>query len=309
MHRQAYINKKFLTLGSSSIYNQTVHKHTVDELKKDLFGAGDLTCKLLGKQKEKIIEAEIKSKAEGVLAGMSELKWFLKKNNIIVLENLKDGTEIQKGDIVIKMQGKAKNILQTERVGLNLLQRMSGIATLTKQNVVKISEDILLAGTRKTLWGLLDKKAIVIGGGAAHRLGLWHAILIKENHLKLSDHQTILEKAWYAKKRGAFIEIEVESNEEATKCAKTIQELYNKKPQEKPVVMMLDNFADREVEKTAAEVKKIEPKILIEISGGINPDNLEKYGKLKNVDIISCGFLTHSAIAIDMSLSLKTNLQ
>ena len=304
MLKQAYINSKFLTLGRSTIYNQTAHKHTMDELKKDLFASGDLTVKLLGKNKEKIVEAEIKAKANGILAGIKELKWFLKKNKITVLENKKDGEKIQKGNIVIKMKGKAKNILKTERVGLNLIQRMSGIATLTNQNISKISENILLAGTRKTLWGLLDKKAIVTGGGTAHRLGLWHAILIKENHLKLSDHQTILEKAWYAKKRGAFIEIEVESHEEAIKCAEIIKNLFEKKPQTKPVVMMLDNFSVEEIEKTATEIKKIEPKIFIETSGGINQDNLAEYGKLKNIDVISCGFLTHSAIALDMSLKI-----
>lgn len=306
MLKQAYINSKFLTLGRSTIYNSTVHKHTTDELKKDLFGTGDLTAKLLGKNKEKTIEAEIKAKTDGILAGMEELKWFLKKNKIIILENKKDGEEMKNGEIVIKLKGKAKNILKTERVGLNLLQRMSGIATLTKQNVAKIPKDILLAGTRKTLWGLLDKKAIVSGGGAAHRLGLWHAILIKENHLKLSDHETILEKAWFTKKRGAFLEIEVESHEEAIKCTEIIKKLFEKKTQKKPVVMMLDNFSVAEIKKTATEIKKLEPQIFIEISGGINQDNLAEYGKLKNINIISCGFLTHSAIALDLSLNIIT---
>jgi len=305
MLKQVYINKKFLTLGRSTIYNQTVHKHTMDELKKDLFGIGDLTVKLLGKNREKVIEAEIKAKADGLLAGIEEAKWFLKKNKIIVLDYKKDGDKITQGDVVISLKGKAKNILKTERVVLNLLQRMSGIASLTNQNTPKISENILLAGTRKTLWGLLDKKAIVVGGGAAHRLGLWHTILIKENHLKLTDHKEILEKAWYAKKRGAFIEIEVESHAEAVKCAEIIKELFARKPQKKPVVIMLDNFQPAEIEKTAAEIKKIESQIFIEISGGINQDNLAEFGKLKNVDVISCGFLTHSAIATDLSLKIK----
>lgn len=301
----AYANSKFLTLGRSSIYNQTVKKHTIDELQKDTFGTGDLTCQLLGKNQNKTVQAQIKAKADGILAGMAELKWFLQKNNLRILENLKDGTSVKKSDIVIKMQGKAKNILQTERVGLNLIQRMSGIATLTAENVKKIPNHILLAGTRKTLWGLLDKKAIVIGGGVAHRLGLWHAILIKENHLKLADHQTVLEQAWFAKKRGAFIEIEVESHAEAIQCAQIIHALFAQKPQKNPVVMMLDDFALNEIEKTAAEIKKIEPQIRIEISGGINQTNLAEYGKLKNIDVISCGFLTHSAKNLDLSLKIK----
>lgn len=302
--RSAYANSKFLTLGRSSIYNQTVKKHTIDELKKDLFGVGDLTCQLLDEKQNKTVQAQIKAKADGILAGMAELKWFLQKNNIKILENLKDGASVKKGDIVIKMQGKAKNILQTERVGLNLIQRMSGIATLTAENIKKIPANILLAGTRKTLWGLLDKKAIVVGGGVAHRLGLWHAILIKENHLKLIDHQAVLEQAWSAKKRGAFIEIEVESHAEAIKCAQIIHTLFAQKPQKNPVVMMLDDFALNEIEKTVAEIKKIEPQIYIEISGGINQTNLAEYGKLQNIDVISCGFLTHSAKNLDLSLKI-----
>lgn len=306
MLSQAYSDLKFLTLGRSTIYKQTVRKHTIDELNKDLFGAGDLTVKLLGENQEKIVQAEIKAKAEGILAGVKELKWFLQKQKITVLAHQKDGAKIAKGEIVFRLQGKAKNILQTERVGLNLIQRMSGIATLTAENVKKIPDTILLAGTRKTLWGLLDKKAIVIGGGSAHRLGLWHAILIKENHLKMLGHREILEKAWYSVKCGAFLEIEVESHQEAILCAEIIRELWQKKPRTKPVVMMLDNFQLAEIEQTAEAIKKIEPRLHIEISGGINSANLAEFGKLQNIDILSCGFLTHSAQALDLSLKITS---
>lgn len=304
MLQQAFRDQKFLNLGRSALYQQTVKLHTQKEMEKDLFGRGDLTVALLGKTQNKTIRASIKAKSTGVLAGMSELIWFLQKNNLRILKHQTDGTAIKSGEIILQIEGKAKNILVTERVGLNLIQRMSGIATLTQANVNKIPKQVLLASTRKTLWGLLDKKAVVVGGGGAHRLGLWHAILIKENHLKLATAQTLLENAWHFEKKGAFVEIETESHSEAIATAKIIKTLLAKKPLSIPLILMLDNFTPAEIEATAGEIKKIEPRIFIEISGGIQPNNLENFGKLANIDIISCGFLTHSANFLDFSLKI-----
>lgn len=305
MLEKAFKNLRFLKLGQSSIYNQTVKKHTTDELKKDLFGKGDMTTNLLGKRKNKVIEAEVVAKAEGILAGIEEVKWFLKKNKIRFQSHKKDGEKIKRGDVVLSLKGKAKHILETERVALNLLQRMSGIATLTSKQIKKIPSNILLAATRKTLWGLIDKKAVIVGGGAAHRLGLWHAILIKDNHLMLDSAENLLTKAWQTKKQGAFIEIEADTAENAIEYAEIIKKLREKKSRENPIIIMLDNFKDNEIEAIAQKIKEIDSEIYVEISGGITPDNLERYGKLKNIDIISSGFLTHSVIALDLSMRIK----
>ena len=305
MLKQAFVQNRFLMLGASNIYNQTVKKHTLDEIKKDVFGRGDITTNLLLKHKDTMVKAQITAKSNGILAGIDELKWLLKKFNIRGNNFPKDGAKISVDEIIVNLQGRVKNILLVERTALNLIQRMSGIATLTHQMMQLLPKNVFLAATRKTFWGLLDKKAVVAGGGASHRLGLWNAILIKDNHLKIADAEVLLSKAWYAEKKGAFIEIEANSMSRAVEYAQIIKELYQKKPLKIPVIIMLDNFAIEKIESTVQKIRQIEPQVYIEISGGITAKNISEYAKIKNIDILSCGFLTHSAQALDFSLNIS----
>ena len=148
-------------------------------LKEDL-GSGDVTIALLASP-QKIVKAEIRAKENGTLAGVEEAEFFLKKHGIKILKQKKDGANFQKNEIVFEISGAAEKILTLERAVLNLLQRMSGIATISKKLAQKTGKRKFSA-TRKTPLGLLDVKAVVVGGGLPHRLNLEDQILVKENH-------------------------------------------------------------------------------------------------------------------------------
>jgi nicotinate-nucleotide pyrophosphorylase (carboxylating) len=184
---------------------------------------------------------------------------------------------------LLKLNGTIKNILKTERTALNILQRMSGIATETNKLVKKIKHKSLLCSTRKTQWGLLDKKAVMLGGGGTHRLGLHDFILVKDNHLAATD------KINWQKLSKKFWEIEVDSTKQALVFAR-----YN------PDAIMLDNFKPQTIKRT---IKKLSPQIIFEASGGITESNLFEYAKT-GVDVISMGSLTHSTKSLNINLQV-----
>ena len=259
---------------------------------------GDLTTNCLIKN-DKNISAFIVAKEEGIVAGLDEFKLL---NHDLRLEFLKnDGDKIKKGDVLIKMNGNAGSILEKERTSLNLLQRMSGIATMTNALNKKLKNKIKLAATRKTLWGSLDKKAISLGGGLTHRLNLSDGILIKDNHLKMLNNN--LKKAVNsAKNKSKYIEIEVESKRQALIAAESINKLNNNSL----FAIMLDKIPSKEIRTIIGYLKKqnLYQKILFEASGNINPNNLTEY-KDCEVDIVSMGCLTNSARILNMSLEIE----
>lgn len=187
--------------------------------------------------------------------------------------------------------GNARQILMLERTVLNLIARMSGIATATRrvvEAVRKVNPDVKIAATRKTCPGMryFDKKAVEIGGGWAHRMSLSDAILIKDNHIAIAGLEEALMKA---RERGR---VEVRSVDEAVKAARLGADM-----------IMLDNMGVEEAEKAIRLVREINPSAMIEISGGITPDNIMDYASL-DVDIISLGWLTHSVRSLDFSLEV-----
>jgi nicotinate-nucleotide pyrophosphorylase (carboxylating) len=232
-----------------------------------------------------------------------------------VRQRKNDGQEMNAGDVVLEIEGERGALLSHERVGVNLLQRMSGIATMTRrlqERVQRINPGTFVVATRKTPWGLLDKRAVHLGGGGTHRLGLHDAILIKNNHLALlaSDEaeaaQIAIEKAWGSRAAAAFVEVEVRSTEAAIAAAQVFQRLQEKESSSCPCLLLLDNMAPEQVRRTvdALASKGLREHMLIEVSGKISENNLEEYATC-GADALSLGALTHSPRALDLSLRIS----
>jgi nicotinate-nucleotide pyrophosphorylase (carboxylating) len=252
---------------------------------------GDLTSRLII-PKDMKAKGIVVAKERCMVAGIDYLEEKLMQKNIQVRKFVDDGDFVNERTEVMEIQGSAREILSVERTVLNILGRMSGIATLTNEIVEKvkrINPNVKIAATRKTLWPYLDKIAVEIGGGDPHRWNLGDMVLIKDNHIALVG----LEEAIRRAKKASFtkkIEVEVESMEDAIKAAQMGVD-----------IIMLDNFEPEEVCKIAEKIRDYG--VLIEVSGGITPDNVEDYAKCK-IDIISMGFITHSARSINFSMEI-----
>lgn len=267
-------------------------------LAEDL-GQGDITTSLLIPY-EATVEAEIIVKEPGVIAGIREAEILLESLGIKVESKVRDGQKISSGEAVMKLKGDARTILAAERTVLNLISRMSGIATQTSRIIEKVRAagyKTRIACTRKTAPGLeyFDKKAVWLGGGDTHRLHLDDMILIKDNHIAIVGNvkkavETAREKTSFSKK----IEVEVSSLEEAIEAAKAGAD-----------IVMLDNFSSEQVRNTIKKLEEegIRDKILIEASGGITENNVLEFASA-GVDIISLGALTHDVKALDLSMEI-----
>lgn len=266
-------------------------KQLIEFLSEDI-GKGDITSALLPKRN---ITARIISREEAIIAGAKHAKeiFKLKGCNAIIVK--KDGSKIKPNQTIMTITGDAGKILTCERTALNLLTRMSGIATQTDYLVRKISnKKTKLYATRKTAPGLryFDKEAVEIGGGKKHRLKLDEMVMIKDNHIAVNGSLLPLIKS--AKRKYKKFEVEVENTADAVLAAK-----------EGATIIMLDNFSPEQIRKTIQVLKdqKLRSTSLLEASGGINSKNIAKYGST-GVDIISVGSITNSVKGIDMSLEI-----
>ncbi|TRO52861.1 carboxylating nicotinate-nucleotide diphosphorylase [Candidatus Bathyarchaeota archaeon] len=246
-----------------------------------------------------VIESEVVAKEAGVIAGLEEAVILSKSLGLSVKAEVIDGNEIEKSTVILKISGNARTILSAERTILNLLSRMSGIATKTRRLADKLRKaklTVKIAATRKTAPGLLyfDKKAVLVGGGDPHRLRLDDMILLKDNHVAIVG---TVEEAVKKAKKASFnkkIEVEVTRTEDALKAAEASAD-----------IVMLDNFSPKQVKEAVAALKKAGffGKVQLEVSGGITEQNMMDYA-LTQVDVISMGALTHSTKALDMSLDI-----
>ena len=254
-------------------------------------GKGDITSALLTKKK---ISVKIISREKAILAGSKYAKEIFKLKGCEAKIMINDGSKIKPNQIIMKITGDANKILTCERTALNIITRMSGIATQTNELVKKIPNKTKLYATRKTAPGLryFDKEAVEIGGGKKHRLRLDEMVMIKDNHIAVEN--SILSLIKKTKKKYKKFEVEVENTEDAILAAK-----------EGATIIMLDNFSPAQIIKTIAVLKnkKLRKKVLLEASGGINSKNISKYGKT-GVDIISIGSITNSVKGIDVSLEI-----
>ncbi len=302
-------------MPSKSFYSGTVihiQMDILDFLDEDI-GSGDITTEALLGDEEAI--GVIIAKERCVMAGLEEAKRVFEQFGLQVELLAADGQLIKKPGPVLTVKGKAHAILKGERTALNIIMRMSGVATKTRAMVDKcrpVNPNIIVACTRKTTPGFrfFEKKAVFLGGGDTHRYGLDDAILIKDNHLKvLGSVKKALEKAKarseellgrstdtpdFAKDSFAYrkIEIEVEDLAGAKEAAKAGAD-----------IIMLDNFKPEDAAKAYKAVKLIDPDIIVEVSGGMNEENVLMYAR--NADVISFGSLTHSYRSIDFSLELE----
>jgi len=268
----------------------------LEYLKEDL-GFGDLTSDIL--LEDIVVKGLIVAKEDCVLAGLEEIRILLETLNCEFKALARDGDFVKSNTVVAEIIGKSKILLSSERTVLNILMRMSGVATLTKKIIdlaKEVNPKVKIAGTRKTLPGfrIFDKRAIEIAGGDTHRFRLDDCILIKDNHIKLVGLELAIRRA---KERVSFtkkIEVEVNRREEAIKAAQLGAD-----------IIMLDNFKVEEIKKTVEELKilNLRDKVILEASGNINLDNIKAYAAA-GVDVISLGLITHSAKAVDFSLEI-----
>ena len=268
-------------------------------LREDI-GQGDLTSQYTV-NKDLKSSSQIICKSEiAVVAGLEEAKIIFEICNCDSKALVNDGDIVKRGIRVMKIIGNTRAILKAERTALNLIMRMSGIATDTKKfvDIVKtVSKDIKVMGTRKTAPGLryFDKKSILLGGGHSHRNTLDELILIKDNHLAVTTSiQSAITNARLKAGKNKMIECEVSNTKSSIEAIKSGAD-----------IIMLDNFTPEMAQKTISYLRKsgLREKVLIEISGGVNISNIKDYA-LALPDMISIGTLTHSSNSIDFSMKM-----
>lgn len=264
-------------------------------------GTGDVTSNCLIPQ-DLHSRAQIicKNRKSAIVCGLEEMSLVFDLCRCNTKTLVSDGSWVQKGTVVMTIEGKTRSILKAERTALNLLMRMSGIASETryiKDAIADLSGSIIIASTRKTAPGLrlFDKKAVTIGGGISHRIRLDDMVLIKDNHLAIIGSVT---KSVEVAKKNAASSMNIECE------AKNLNEVIEAITAGADIVM-LDNFSPEDAAKIIKEISRmgIREKVKLEISGGITMQNIRDYAKAEP-DIISVGFLTHSPNAVDFSLEI-----
>ncbi len=271
-----------------------VHKFLLEDL-----GMGDITTDSLV-DSSLIAEGAIVCKEDGVIAGLTEASEIFEFLGCTVKLLAKDGEGVTSETLILRVKGSARAILKGERTALNILMRMSGIATATKLAVSEakeISPNIRLACTRKTAPGLryFDKRAVELGGGDPHRLRLDDCVLIKTNHLRLCG--SLGDTVKRARERASFtkkIEVEIETLDQAVEAVQAGAD-----------IIMLDNMKPEDVANVINSLERmgLRKKVLIEASGGVTQGNIKKYASV-GVDVISMGSLTHSSRALNMSMTI-----
>jgi nicotinate-nucleotide pyrophosphorylase (carboxylating) len=273
--------------------------HLIDEALKEDIGDGDHST-LSSIPADAKGTAVLKIKQDGILAGMEVAKkiFKLREPSASFKANKKDGDAMNFGEIAFEVDASIHTILTCERLVLNCMQRMSGIATLTKQYSDKLEGyKTKILDTRKTTpnFRLLEKEAVRIGGGLNHRMGLYDMIMLKDNHIDFAGGlEAAIENAWnYVQnvKPGLKIEVETRNLEEVKRVVGT----------GKVDRIMLDNFSPEEVMKA---VSFIDGRYETEASGGINLDNIQQYAE-SGVTYVSVGALIHQAKSLDLSLKAK----
>ncbi len=268
------------------------------ELLAEDVGEGDVTASAIIPS-NLMVNAEVIAKAEGIIAGLEEATILAESMGLKVTAKTTDGSKVKNKQVLMTLTGDAQTILSVERTLLNVLSRMSGIATKTHnltEQLAKAKVKARVAATRKSAPGLLyfDKKAVAIGGGDPHRLHLDDMILIKDNHLAIvGSAEEAVKKAKANASFSKKIEVEVTSSQDALKAAKAGAD-----------IIMLDNFSPKQAKEAGEQLRKAGfTNVLLEVSGGITAENILEYASAQ-VDIISLGELTHSVKALDISLEI-----
>ena len=268
-----------------------IDRQLLSFLEEDI-GFGDITTE--GVFRGEKVRAVMTAKEDGICAGLIfSIRVFHLLTGVNVLKAIGEGERFKKGDIILEIEGGADAILKGERLALNLVQRLSGIATLTRVFVERLEgTNIKILDTRKTTPGFrfFEKYAVRVGGGFNHRFALYDMVLIKDNHKRVAGGvgkaiRRVREKVGPAYK----IEVEVESLEELEEVLKWDVD-----------IVMLDNFSPQMVKEA---LKLIKGRVKVEVSGNITLENIRDYA-LDGVDFISSGSITHSARWLDISMKI-----
>jgi nicotinate-nucleotide pyrophosphorylase (carboxylating) len=283
-------------------------------IKEDI-GTGDITSRIFipeGSESEGVLIA----KETGIVAGLPVAGYVLSQidKNLRLTVNIEDGSRVEKGSVIASVKGLTLSLLSAERLVLNFLQRLSGIATVTNNFAERVKGyESQILDTRKTTpgWRYLEKYAVRIGGGANHRMGLYDQILIKDNHIKImeskkenGDISSLVKKAREQVANEVLIEVEVEEL-----CQ--INDMVDAGVD----IILFDNMAPSKINEAVGMVKEFENRraagtsspILTEASGNITIENVEEYAKA-GVDRISVGMITHSARALDISFDISNKV-
>jgi nicotinate-nucleotide pyrophosphorylase (carboxylating) len=278
------LNKPLMTADIESLINMA--------LEEDIY-SGDITTRNIISPGQ-LGEAELTAKENLILSGLEIFKTlFLKLDSgtAFLSEPFKDGDTLEKGSTIIKFRCDGVKILEGERSGLNILQWLSGIATLTRKYVDK-AQPVIVLDTRKTTPGLrvFEKYAVCCGGGTNHRFGLYDSVMIKDNHIKSagSIFQAV-GKVREALGNKNTIEVETQNLDEVREALDNNAD-----------IIMLDNMS---IDSIREAVKVIDGRAKVEISGGVNLESLEEISKT-GADFVSVGALTHSAPAVDISMNI-----
>lgn len=269
-----------------------IRRIVANALAEDI-GSGDVTSTPIISPSTRL-RGEFLVKADGIIAGLA-VAWqtFAQVDPRVGFEQLfGEGAGVRKGDIVARVQGKGPGILIAERTALNFMQRMSGIATLTRQYVDAVQgTHAVILDTRKTAPGLraLDKLAVTLGGGSNHRIGLYDMVLIKDNHIQAAGSIAAAVERTRVRTRKLAIEVEV------TNMVQLDEALAQQVDR-----IMLDNMS---VEQMREAVQRVAGRVKLEASGGVNLETVAQIAAT-GVDYISVGALTHSVKALDISLDV-----
>jgi nicotinate-nucleotide pyrophosphorylase (carboxylating) len=275
-------------------------RRKIREMLAEDIGFADITSEALVPEGMKSV-AEIIVNQRGVLAGVAEAAIAFDEVGARARIVKQDGQRLRPGDVVMRIEGSARGILAAERTALNLLMRMSGVATATSEmleRVRKVDPDVVLAATRKTmpLFSYFDKRAIRLGGGDPHRFGLDDCVLIKHDHIRLvGSIEKAVKKARGSASFSKKVEIEVNNSKDAIAAVRAGAD-----------IVMFDNMKPADIKRAVEAITKagLRSCVILEASGGINPSNVASYAGT-GVDIVSSSYMTFRAPALDMSLEIK----
>ena len=268
----------------------------MEDLLEEDEGYGDITSDLLiGNEGG---AAEIVAGEDCIVAGLVEATEVFQALSLDARPQVEEGCEVKKGTVVMTVKGPLKAILLGERLSLNFLMRMSGIASITA-NILwecrRMNKGVRIAATRKTTPGFrfYEKRAVILGGGDPHRNRLDDMILIKDNHLVIVGSVTEAVKKAKAYSFSKKVEVEVVVLAQAKEAALAGAD-----------IIMLDNMSPKDAEESFKAIKAVDPRIIVEVSGGITPHNAPEYAK--HADVISMGWITHSVKAVQFSLTVTS---
>ncbi len=271
----------------------TYREQLLTYLKEDL-GVGDITSEAVLDGESAV--GQVVCKQDCVLAGVREAEFLFIHQGLKADIHFQDGEHIKDGDVVATVRGDAGAIFAIERLVLNILMRMSGIATLVadlSSRCRAINPNVRIAATRKTTPGFrsFEKRAVMLGGGDPHRMALDDCVIIKDNHIRtvgsITEALRRANRVSFSKK----IEVEAQSLEDAEEATHGGAD-----------IVMLDNMGPEMAAEAAVKVRDIDPDVTIEVSGGITPDNAADYAAI--ADVISLGWITHSVKSVDFSMNV-----